>query len=111
VWNRADTVVWLDYALPIILGRLLWRTVRRVVTREELWNRNREQIRGLIGRESLIAWALQTYRRRRSEYPALLGKPEFAHLAVVHLKSPRATREWLKGVPATNDAGRAADEA
>jgi adenylate kinase family enzyme len=111
VWSRADTVVWLDYALPIILGRLLWRTVRRVATREELWNRNREQIRGLIGRESLIVWALQTYRRRRREYPALLRKPEFAHLTVVHLRSPHATREWLERVPTTNGAGRAGDGA
>ena len=40
-WGRADTVVWLDYPLPLIMGRLLRRTVRRIVTQEELWRGNR----------------------------------------------------------------------
>lgn len=106
VWGRADTVVWLDLALPIILGRLIWRSVRRIATREELWNRNRESLRAQMGRDSLIAWALQTYRRRRKEYPMLFARPEYAHLAIVHLRSPRETRHWLAMLPATENAGR-----
>lgn len=26
VWSRADTVVWLDYTLPLIMKRVVWRT-------------------------------------------------------------------------------------
>ena len=37
VWNRADTVVWLDYGLPVILWQLVHRTLRRSLTQEELW--------------------------------------------------------------------------
>src|SRR5205085_10649656 len=37
VLDRADTIVWLDLPLPVILGRLLRRTLRRIRTREELW--------------------------------------------------------------------------
>src|SRR5205823_6990985 len=29
VWGRAETLVWLDYGLPVILWRLLKRTLRR----------------------------------------------------------------------------------
>jgi adenylate kinase family enzyme len=39
-WSRADTVVWLDYSLPVILWQLAGRTLKRVVTREELWSGN-----------------------------------------------------------------------
>jgi len=99
VWSQADTVVWLDYALPVIMWQLLLRTVRRSVAREELWSGNRESLgRALFSRESILLWALQTYRRRKREYPVLLSKPEHAHLAVVHLRSPRETREWLSGL-------------
>lgn len=42
LWPRADTIVWLDYAFPLVLGRLTARTVRRAVTGEILWNGNRE---------------------------------------------------------------------
>lgn len=46
VLHRADVVVWLDLPLRIWLPRLLRRTVRRIVRREELWNGNRETWRG-----------------------------------------------------------------
>src|SRR4051794_36104429 len=29
VWPRADTLIWLDYPLPLILWRLWWRIWRR----------------------------------------------------------------------------------
>ncbi len=99
VWGRADTVVWLDYGLPVIMWRLLWRTWRRSLTREELWSGNRESLyRALLSRESILLWALQTYWRRKKEYPALLSQSENKHLAVVRLRSPRAARDWLSNL-------------
>jgi adenylate kinase family enzyme len=96
VWGRADTVVWLDYTLAVILWQLLRRTVQRSLTQEELWSGNRETLsKALFSRESILLWALKTYRWRKKEYPALLGRPEHAHLKLVHLRSPRETHEWL----------------
>lgn len=55
VWSRTDTVVWLDYTLPVIMGQLVWRTLRRVFTREELWSGNRESLRTtLLSRDSIL---------------------------------------------------------
>ena len=102
VWSRADTIVWLDYPLLVILGRLVWRTLRRVTTREELWQGNREHfVAQFASRDSLFLWALRTYPRRRREYPMLLERPEHAHLAVVRLRSPRAARAWLASLKVT----------
>ena len=96
IWSRTDTIVWLDYALPVIMGRVMWRTFRRIVMREELWSRNRERLWGAVfSRDSIIWYALRTYRRRRREYHVLFSKPEHAHLDIVHLRSPRAAGEWL----------------
>jgi len=61
VWSRADTIVWLDYSLPAILCRLTRRTFRRIFTREELWNGNRERIWvQFLSRDSIFLWALKT---------------------------------------------------
>jgi adenylate kinase family enzyme len=104
IWRRADTVVWLDYSLPVILWRITSRTIRRVVTREELWNENRERFStSFLSRDSIILWSLQTYRRRRREYPLLFAQPKFAHLKVVHLRSPAEARQWV------NAQGRGAE--
>ncbi|WP_374711380.1 adenylate kinase [Symbiobacterium terraclitae] len=95
-WGRADTLVWLDYPLPLVLWRLLRRTIRRSLNLEQLWNGNRETLwHHLFTRDSLFLWALQTHGRYRREYPLLLQRPEYAHLAVIRLRSPGATAAWL----------------
>ena len=96
VWTRATTVVWLDHPLWAIMWRLFWRTLRRTLNKETLWNENQERFwPQFFSRESLFLWALQTYRRRRWEYPALLGQPEYSHLKLVRLRSSKETRRWL----------------
>ncbi len=99
VWSRADTLVWLDYALPVVLWRVTSRTILRIATRQELWHGNRESLRtSFLSRDSIILWALTTYHRRRREYPTLFRRPEYSHLQVVHLRSVRQARRWLEEV-------------
>jgi adenylate kinase family enzyme len=100
VWSRADTLLWLDYPLPLILRRLFRRTIRRVVTQEELWGGNRERFRTqFASRDSLFLWALQTHYRHRREFPADLVKPEYAHLHVLRFRRPRELERWLAAWP------------
>lgn len=100
VWGRAETLIWLDYDLPLILWQLTRRAVKRLLTREMLWNGNREEWHHYLMPDALHLWALKTYRRRRREYPAALRQPEYAHLTVVRLRSPRAADEWIAGLQA-----------
>ena len=95
VWGKADTVVWLDYSFSVVMSRVVWRTFQRVVTQQEVCNGNRETWKTTFSRDSIILWVLQTYHKRRREYPLLLKKPEYAHLQVVHLHSPKAAQDWL----------------
>ncbi len=79
VWDRADTVIWLDYSLPVILRRLVRRTAGLIVTQAGLWNGNRERLsNAFFSRDSLIWYMLKTYRRRRRQFSALLAAPEQA---------------------------------
>jgi adenylate kinase family enzyme len=70
VWSPADTLVWLDLPLPVVMGRLLRRTVKRAVTREELWGTgNRETLgNALLSRNSILLYALKTHRRNRERF-------------------------------------------
>ncbi len=95
VWGRAETLIWLDYDLPLILWQLTRRAAKRILTREELWNGNREQWHHYLMPDALHLWALKTYWRRRREYPAALRQPEYAHLTLVRLRSSRAAEAWL----------------
>ena len=99
VWARADTLVWLDYGLPVILWQLTRRMWRRVFSHEELWNGNRERLGDhFFSRDSLYLWVFKTYWRRKREIPMLLEFPENKHLKVFHFKSPRELEEWLNSM-------------
>lgn len=102
VWGRADTVVWLDYPLPTILLRLSRRTLARVISREEIWNGNRERWRtAFASRESLYWWVLTTHRGRSRRITAALDSPEYRHIRAVRFRSPRRAERWLQELEAS----------
>lgn len=97
-WSRAQLIVWLDYPLLTVFWRLLTRTVRRNLTREELWGTNTDRFWihfKLWSDESLLKWLFKTYWRRKREYPALLALPEYQHLDLSRFKTPKETDAWL----------------
>jgi adenylate kinase family enzyme len=93
VWQRADTVVWLDFSLSVVLGRVCWRNTCRIIRREQLWNDNRENWRRAWS-GVLHTWS--THQGKRSNYPEFLT--EFPHLQIVHLRSSRQAKRWLKAI-------------
>jgi len=98
VWERCDTVVWLDYSFGTVLRRGVWRTVRRVVFREPCCNGNREEWRHALSRDSIVWWIVTTYHRRRRQFAALLPGLEARGVQVVRHRAPRETRAWLDGL-------------
>jgi shikimate kinase len=95
VLDAADTVVWLDLPIRVWLPRLVRRTARRIGRREELWNGNRETLKGAFGgRESLFVWAFRSHFRRRRSYPRTLARYE-----VVRLRTPAQVERWLETSP------------
>jgi adenylate kinase family enzyme len=105
VWTRADTVCWLDPPFPLRFARLLRRTVRRSVGRVELWNGNRESLRGaFLSRDSLLLFALRTapgIKRRGDERLA-----QFPHLDVHRFTSQREADRWVASVEREPRKGR-----
>jgi adenylate kinase family enzyme len=94
---HAELLVWLDLPGWIGLPRLVRRTVRRRLRREELWNGNYEAPlwHFLTGKDHIFWWAIRTQRKYKRRVPAL----EWEHpgLTVVHLRSRRDVERWLAG--------------
>lgn len=97
-WERAQIVIWLDYSFGVTALRLLVRTIRRALTRDELWNGNREPLLRSFTNESVFIWLVRFYRVRRREYAAFAQAPEYQHLTVVRLRSPSETEAWLAAI-------------
>jgi len=92
---ESDLIIWLDYPFRIVLRRMLWRTFRRLFTREELWNGNRETWRMTFSRESIVLYLFQTYWKRRRNFPRYLS---IYDSQVLRFRHPREARRWIKGL-------------
>jgi adenylate kinase family enzyme len=100
VWARADTVVWIDLARPLVMRRIISRTLRRAARRQELWNGNREPSSNwltLDPERSIIMWAWTQHDKYRARYGEAMADPAMAHLRFVHLRSPAEVRAFLSG--------------
>jgi adenylate kinase family enzyme len=102
VWSRATTVIWLNYGFPTVLWRAVTRTLRRVLTREELFSANRESLRmAFFSRESILWWVLTTFHRRRKQYRVLFDRRTSPQLVYVELRNPSEAKHFLAGLETT----------
>jgi adenylate kinase family enzyme len=104
VWQRADTVVWFDLPYAVVMARTIQRTLRRVVTRQELWNGNKEPWSNLFSwkpEKSIIAWAATRHKVYRRRYGAAEHDPRWAGLDFVRLRSQREADAFLGEVTIT----------
>jgi adenylate kinase family enzyme len=88
VWQRADTVVFLDLPLTVVLARLVPRTVRRVLGRTMLWNGNREPLSNLWSwrpEQSVIVWAVAHHEVIRARYTEAIAHPRWSSLTFIRL--------------------------
>ena len=101
VWERAEMVVVLDLPRRVVMRHLMGRSVRRLVTREELWNGNRESLRNLLSwdpERNVIRWSWVHHHQYAARYRAAADDPCWAHLDFVHLTSRAEADAWIESL-------------
>ena len=97
VFERVETVAWLDLPMRLVMWRLLLRTYRRKKHGTELWHGNREG----PWRESVryLIWpSLKRGFENRRRLPALFAR--HPHLSVHRLRSDEAVRCFAEALQA-----------
>ena len=94
--RKADTIVWLDYSFLTVLFRLVCRTIRRSITKEELWHGNRESFRkSFFSRESILVWMVTTHGRRKRQCRELRAELADTDVEFIRFSRPRQADAWL----------------
>jgi len=100
--GRADTIIWLDLARWRIMSRTILRSVRRAITREELWNGNRESWRKLTSRDpelNVIVWSWQHHPKYRDRSGSWIEDGTWASKDVYRLRTPSEVRRLKASLP------------
>lgn len=101
VWPLADTFVWLDPPKRTVMRRVISRTLKRVMTREELWDGVTEpwsNLYSLDPHRNIIVWAWTRYERTRSNLELAMTDGTWAHAEVHRLSSSRDVDQFLDSV-------------
>jgi hypothetical protein len=98
IWPRVDTIVWLDYSFKLVLWRAVRRSLHRVFRGDLCCNGNRESLRLLLSRESIIIWVVRMHALRRRQFRSLLPAMAAQQTRVVVLPTPARAEIWLREV-------------
>ena len=97
LWQRADTLVWLDLPRARVMRQVVRRSFVRAVMRSELWNGNRESFRRWLDPGHPIWWAWRQHPRKKIVTAERIAANP--HLRVVRLTSRREVRrieDWVR---------------
>lgn len=102
VQGGADTVIWLDLARWRVMARVIVRSLRRLITREELWNGNRESWKKLTSRDpakNIVVWAWQHHPKYRLRYGTWLEDGTWASKNFYRMRTPAEVRHFRASFP------------
>lgn len=96
-WQEVDTIIWIDFGFIRTLFQATRRAVNRVITQKELWpgTGNRESLRRLFSKDSIVWWTLKNYRKTRIKYQKIMADDRYQHIKFIRLQSPKMCREFL----------------
>ncbi|MBR9792959.1 MAG: adenylate kinase [Gammaproteobacteria bacterium] len=99
-WQYVDTIVWLDYGFWHTFKQILFRSVKRAYTKEEVWpgTGNKESFRrNFFSSDSVVLWMLSNYWKTRKKYAKLFNSPATQAISCIRLSSPRQAEAFLAG--------------
>lgn len=97
--DDVDAVVWLDYPRPLVMARVVRRTLARAVLRRPIYHGNTESLASLVRtdpEENIVLWSWTEHAAYRERYRRLAAT---GTVPVVRLRTPRAARRWLAALP------------
>jgi adenylate kinase family enzyme len=90
---RAELIVFLDYPRSLSLGRLIRRTIRRIISKDQVCNGNTETLRRALAKDSIIGWHFKTFTRKRKAIEQIRADPSMP--PVMSFQRPRDLDTWI----------------
>ena len=88
-WRNVEIIVWVDLYFARTLYQAVSRAVCRLIDSKELWPEtgNRESLRKLFSRDSIVLWTLKSFYKNRRRYAQLMVDERYNHIRFVRIRS------------------------
>lgn len=106
VWRRADVLVWLDYRLPVIVWRIVRRSLRQLTGLESSPESQRlTWRRAFFARRSVLRNAIRKYRNNRPRYARQIDEAATFGVRVLRFRNPTDAQGWAQQPHIDDDTG------
>ncbi|HWD37535.1 MAG TPA: hypothetical protein VG944_01690 [Fimbriimonas sp.] len=92
--SRAELIVALDYPRWLSFRRLLVRCIKRLFDGKTVCNGNRESLRNVLSKNSLLLWHIRSWPRKRERVEGWCR----SGLPVKRFRHPRDAERWLQSL-------------
>jgi len=99
-WKRVQVVIWLDFSFPRTVYQAVKRALSRLISQQELWPEtgNRESLKMLFSRDSIVLYTIQTYARRKKKIQGYISSGQYQSIIFHRIKSPKQAKIFLQSV-------------
>ena len=96
IYPAADTVIFLDYPRPVVMCRVLRRTLTIELLRRPSGAHRPQGLAAWRDSEHAVRWAWTSHHDRHQEGLALTEREDLAGSAIIRFTRPAAARSWLR---------------
>lgn len=98
IYPVADTILFLDYPKPVVMWRVLSRTLAIELLRRPSGAHRPQCPAAWRDSEHPVRWAWTSHRDRHQEGLALTERKDLASATIIRFTTPAAARSWLRGL-------------
>jgi len=103
IWDKVDTIIWLNYSFPLVFWRALKRTIPRMIMRKPIFAGNQETFRLVfLSSDSILWWVIKTHRKRIEEYSKLFSENELPNINIIEFRHPKQAEKFLSNLNRNN---------
>ncbi|KAL9655642.1 hypothetical protein ABK040_002305 [Willaertia magna] len=94
-WKEADLIIYLDYPFIVNFYRMLKRTLRRVIFKEECCNGNYENFSQQFTKDSLFYYLFTSFYKSKAKLEAVYERNRRDNLEIITFKNPHSLIKFL----------------
>lgn len=99
IWDKTDTIIWIDLPIWIILTRFFSRSISRSLKKELLWGKCQETLRkSIFSKDSLFMWIISTHYKRKRTYSKIMKDDAYSHINFIRLNSAKEVNKFIKQI-------------
>lgn len=91
IWERCDTIIWLDYSISRCLYQSIFRSIRRIQNSEICCGGNYESVSRFFSKNSILVWIITSFWKRKRIYTKVFSTKLFPNKEYLQFKNPKTT--------------------